>query len=97
MRGHSQYTTPPSLKAIKDLLRPVEVTGEGESIEWMACDEDSTYYRSDTIQLYRNYDYSFESGCCRFALWHLSPKYTVTLSEFRFCQEPPLSGIRMEN
>ncbi len=27
--GHSQVTTPPSLKAIKDLLRPVEVPREG--------------------------------------------------------------------
>jgi hypothetical protein len=95
--GHSQVKTPPSLKAIKDLLRPVEVPGEGESIEWMACDEDSTYYRSDTIQLYRNAYYYLESDCCRFVQWHLSPKYTFTLSEFRPCQEPPVSGVRMEN
>lgn len=95
--GHSQDTTPPSLRAIKDLLRPVEVPGEGASIEWRACDEDSTYYFSDTIQLYRNYYYCFGSGCCRFVQWHLSPKYTFTLTEFRFCQEPPVSGIRMEN
>lgn len=87
----------PTASAIRDLLKPMEKPGEGESVAWMACDEDSTYYLNDTVKLYRNYYYCFGSGCCRFVRWHLAPKYTLTLTEFRFCQEPPVSGVRMEN
>lgn len=93
----SQETARPLPSTIRDLLKPNEKPAEWELVEWITCDTDSGYYHDDTIHLYRSYHYCFGSGCCQFVRWTLSPKYTFSLTSFLFCQEPPVSGITMEN
>ncbi len=56
--------------------------------EWVACNDDSSFFKTDTIQLCTHL---FEDDCCNRIDWFFHADSTVTLRRSKMCVEPPLA------
>lgn len=65
---------------------------------WLICNNDSSYYLSDTIKLYNHENYYYDpSYCCEFVKWEFEGSSKFRLSETMICKEPPTSKSYANN
>lgn len=92
--GQSTRTT---TKELKTLFKESEEK-YGLTNLWIACNDDSSYFKSDTVRLFNHVNYYYHSnGCCKFIKWEFQKRLTITFNESRMCTEPPretLFGLR---
>lgn len=61
---------------------------------WIACNQDSIYFKNDTIVLYNNSNYVYYSnGCCNFINWNFINKKVTYWTNSQICREPPTSSV----
>ena len=61
---------------------------------WIACNKDSLFFKSDTIQLVDNESYYHHSvDCCNFVEWTFSSKDKFTQSKTQVCNEPASATV----
>jgi len=64
---------------------------------WTICNQDSAFFKADTLRLYNNLNYFYQiSTCCKFILWTFYKKNAFVLSGMQVCKEPASSSIRTE-
>ena len=80
----------PTKKELKKLFsEKQEYLGE---LSWETCNDDSSYYKNDTIKLYyRNTTCLNQERCCERIDWTFFNGNSFGLSNTSLCQEPPLS------
>ncbi len=80
----------PTKKELKNLFsEKQEYLGE---LDWEICNDDSTYYKNDTIKLYyRNTTCLNQGRCCEKIEWTFFNGKSFGLTNTSLCQEPPLS------
>ncbi len=67
------------------------------SVSWIMCNQDSAYYKSDTIKLYNNVNYASQiSSCCDFVNWTFYNKNSFIQSYSQICKEPASSSIKTD-
>ena len=80
----------PTIKNLKKLFsEKQEQLGE---LAWKTCNDDSTYYKNHTINLfYRNTTCLGIGKCCKEIEWTFVNRKSFGLTNTLLCQEPPLS------
>ena len=68
------------------------------SVVWTICNQDSAFFKADTIKLYSeiNYFYQF-SSCCHFIQWTFYKKHAFIQSSLQICNEPSSGSITTLN
>jgi len=56
---------------------------------WITCNENNSYYTSDTIIFSDNVNYYYNNNCCRFIEWKINAKKMI-FSNNHLCNEPPV-------
>src|ERR1700752_1729094 len=85
-------SVPPTKKELKNAI---SIKDELSHVnEWLAKNDDSCYFKSDTITLYRPYSYRYHPNTCRFIRWSFSRHHKFSFAELKMCQEPPVVGYR---
>jgi hypothetical protein len=57
--------------------------------EWTICNQDSAFFKDDTIRLYSNINYFYQiSKCCNFINWTFYEKKAFVQSTSQICKEP---------
>lgn len=56
--------------------------------KWTACNKDSLYYKSDTVVLYQDANYTVQSGCCSYVNWNVTSKKNIKIENAFLCTEP---------
>ena len=80
---------------IKEIIR---TNAAGFSLnKWRICNEDSSYFHSDTLVAYYNASYDELKGFCHFAEWVFEPNQRFTLNYLEWCREPPLNSTPGHN
>ncbi len=81
----------PTKKELKRLFsEKQQYLGE---LEWETCNDDSAYYKNDTIRLYyRNTTCLNQGKCCEKIDWVFFNSISFGLSNTSLCQEPPISS-----
>lgn len=58
--------------------------------DWFACNDDSAFYKLDTVHLYGQESYHYHSGgCCIFTEWYIRSHHQLLSDELNLCHEPP--------
>lgn len=82
----------PTKKELKKLFsEKQEYLGE---LDWETCNDDSSYYKNDTIRLYNRNTVTVclnQERCCEKVDWTFFNGNSFGLSKTSRCQEPPLS------
>jgi hypothetical protein len=56
--------------------------------KWTACNKDSLYYKSDTVVMYQDANYTVQSGCCSYVNWNITSKKKIKIENAFLCTEP---------
>jgi len=57
--------------------------------EWLICNQDSAFFKNDTLILYDNRNYFYQLGkCCDFIGWTFYKKGAFLQSKLQTCNEP---------
>jgi hypothetical protein len=65
---------------------------------WETCNDDSSYFKTDTIKLYNAYGtFVKTTECCQSVNWTFHNARSFQLGELAVCQEPPLSSVPFDN
>ncbi len=65
--------------------------------KWQICNDDSSYFHSDTLVAYYNASYDELKGFCHFVEWVFEPNQRFTLNYLEWCREPPLNSTPGHN
>lgn len=64
---------------------------------WTICNQDSAYFKADTIKLYNNINYFYQiSTCCDFVNWTFYKKKAFIQSCSQICKEPASANIKTD-
>lgn len=64
---------------------------------WIICNQDSAFFKTDTVKLYSNINYFYQkSNCCEFIKWTFYRKNKFTQSQSQICEEPPISSVKFD-
>ncbi|MEA5139062.1 hypothetical protein [Arcicella rigui] len=55
---------------------------------WLICNQDSSFYRNDTVRLFSNSYYTNSVNCCECIGWTFYEKDKFISTNFEFCKEP---------
>ncbi len=81
------------LSAFKSSIRHDKKT-HSYTNAWIICNGDSSFFKSDTIQLINNENYSYYSKkCCDYISWTFSSKNKFTQSVNQVCKEPASAQV----
>lgn len=64
-------------------IKPSELIGE-----WTICNEDSLYYKSETIELHQDANYNIQNKCCHYLNWKITSKKSIKIEDSFACTEP---------
>nr|WP_294944163.1 hypothetical protein [uncultured Mucilaginibacter sp.] len=65
--------------------------------EWTICNQDSSYFKSDTVRIYSNINYFYQiSNCCNFVNWTFYNKNAFVLSKSQICKEPSSASVKVD-
>lgn len=65
-----------------------------ENTHWTICNQDSAFYKADTIRLYSNVNYFYQkSSCCNFIDWTFFQKNTFSQKTSQVCKEPATTSV----
>ncbi len=56
--------------------------------KWIACNKDSLYYKSDTVTMYQDVNYTIKSNCCYYVNWNITSKKDIKIENAFLCTEP---------
>jgi hypothetical protein len=71
---------------------------DDDPTEWVICNQDSSYFKSDTLRLYSNINYFYQkSSCCKLVTWRFYKKNAFTRSDLQVCNEPPTGSVLTKN
>ena len=71
---------------------------DDDHTEWVICNQDSSFFKSDTLRLYSNINYFYQkSDCCKLIRWDFYKKNAFTFSDLQVCKEPPTGSVLTEN
>ena len=56
--------------------------------DWTTCNKDSLYYKSDTLTMYQDANYTVQSGCCHYVNWKITSKKNIKIENAFLCTEP---------
>lgn len=80
-----------SKKQLSALLKPDK---EDSERNWVTCNQDSTFFKSDTVRLYDNINYFYQlSSCCDFVEWHVYKKEGFSQGRSQICKEPASASV----
>jgi hypothetical protein len=82
-------------KQLKKLFDKTEKDAEKrlEFYGWTICTEkEGEYEKLDTITMVNDHYHYLKGNCCYGKHWNFSKKLTFTISNTKYCQEPPLSN-----
>jgi hypothetical protein len=69
-----------------------------EKTEWLICNQDSSFFKSDTLRLYSSINYFYQkSDCCKLVEWNFYKANAFTRSSLQVCTEPPIGSVLTEN
>ncbi|MEM6631694.1 MAG: hypothetical protein AAF694_18600 [Bacteroidota bacterium] len=80
------------------LLAILPLTGQVEREdlhgEWLTRNDDSAYYRADTLELFQSENYPDQTYACEYVKWKKGEKF-FSLIHLKFCKTPPTqSAVR---
>lgn len=91
---NNQPTKGQLLKAFKGSVRQENsVKVSTNSNPWVICNKDSAFYKSDTVRLYNNVNYYYNSKCCDFIDWTFYKKEAFVLTRVQICKEPATASV----
>jgi hypothetical protein len=65
-----------------------------ENTHWTICNQDSAFYKSDTLRLYSNVNYFYQkSSCCNFVDWIFYKNNSFLQKTSQVCKEPATTGV----
>ena len=77
-------------KEVKRIIKKGFSTSSDYADSWDACNDDSLYFKTDTINFYNNSNYFYQVGhCCQFVEWQFFKRKAVRRQEYQRCIEPP--------
>ena len=83
---------PPSLRELKKVFKSAmqrDKKTHSFSNPWIICNEDSSFFKSENIQLVSDENYAyFKSDCCAFVSWTFLSKNRFSQSLDQVCREP---------
>jgi hypothetical protein len=81
-------------KQVRRIIKLGLSSRSGHDDTWFACNDDSLYFKSDTIRFYNsgNYFYKFEH-CCQFVEWQFFKRNVIQRQESQWCKEPPCTFV----
>jgi hypothetical protein len=84
-----------SKKNIKQSFRESSRQDNELTSYWLACDNDSAFYKSDIVVLYNNTNYTLHSNCCSYVKWNFLNSSAFYLTYLDECVKPPAEAIRI--
>ncbi|MCO5935889.1 hypothetical protein NAF17_10065 [Mucilaginibacter sp. RB4R14] len=84
----------PTIKQVYKLLKLSIDQSSKKSIsigsgEWLICNQDSAFFKDDTLRLYDHINYFYQlSKCCDFVGWTFYKKNAFVQSRSQICKEP---------
>ena len=64
---------------------------------WIICNQDNSFFKSDTIKLYNNINYFYQlSSCCDFIDWTFYKKNSFLQSKSQICREPASADVHVD-
>ncbi|MBD1386113.1 hypothetical protein IDJ75_12540 [Mucilaginibacter rigui] len=99
--GYSQSAAPGVNQVYKLLRSSINQTSKKSisigSGEWLICNQDSAFFKNDTLRLYDNINYFYQlSKCCDFIGWTFYEKNAFVQSKSQICNEPSSMSIQTE-
>jgi len=83
----------PTRHQMADIFRP-----DDDNTEWLICNQDSTFFKSDTLRLYNDINYFYQkSDCCKFIKWDFYKKNVFVRCHLQICTEPSTGSVLTEN
>ena len=71
---------------------------DNDHTKWTICNQDSSFFKSDTLRLYDNINYFYQkSDCCKLMQWNFYKKDAFICSTLQVCKEPPTGSVLTEN
>lgn len=55
---------------------------------WITCNNDSLFYKSDTVKFYHDINYQYEANCCHYVIWKIEKSKKMTIENSFICTEP---------
>lgn len=99
--GYSQISKP-STSQVYTLLKstvdqPFKKNIRVGAGEWLICNQDSAFFKNDTLRLYSNLNYFYQlNKCCDFIGWTFYRKNAFVQSKSQICNEPASSSANSE-
>jgi hypothetical protein len=71
---------------------------DDDHTEWTICNQDSSFFKADTLRLYDNINYFYQkSDCCRLVQWDFYRKNAFRRPILQICTEPASGSVLTEN
>lgn len=94
--ANAQEKKPTKSQLLKLFNQSIQQDKKGKvlvgSNSWMACNKDSSFFKSDTIKLINNGQYLFQ-GCCDFIEWTFYKKAQFVINKTALCKEPTTGSV----
>ncbi len=85
------YKLPLTKKNVRAALSAISYQLSSHQPKLTVCNDDSSYYKSDTIILYTR---GFEPGCCSKIAWVFVRSSLFYIESSYMCKEPPTSSFK---
>lgn len=81
-------------KEVRRIIKEGFSISSDYSDAWGACNDDSLYFKTDTIKFYNNSNYFYQVGhCCQFVEWQFFMRKVIRRQEYQRCIEPPRISV----
>jgi hypothetical protein len=84
-----QNANPTKSQLLHTLIKSIQQKTKGKvligSNPWVVCNKDSSFYKSDTLQLYNNVNYYYYSNCCEFVDFTFYKKNAFVANKTQVC------------
>ncbi|PAW93333.1 hypothetical protein CKK33_07405 [Mucilaginibacter sp. MD40] len=99
--AYSQSVNPSVKKVIKILKSNIDQSSKNSisvgSGEWLICNDDSAFFKKDTLKLYNNINFFYQqSKCCDFIGWTFYKTSAFVQSNLQICKEPSSRSTRTD-
>ncbi|RYZ86115.1 MAG: hypothetical protein EOP04_14510 [Proteobacteria bacterium] len=96
LAAHGQTSSKEVLRLFNSSIRQTSKSSvNSPSNPWVACNQDSAFYKADTVALYN--DYYDCSTCNVFVQWTFYKRNSLLLGEAQMCNEPTEGYVLKSN
>ncbi len=95
-----QNTSPTKKELLNTFKQSIQQDKKNHSISnpWVICNKDSSFFKSETIQLINNENYYYHSNdCCHFIDWTFYKKDKFVQASVEICKEPTSASVTSAN